>query len=905
MVDYTPTMSVREQVWTEEDATFKSPDLDVGEQTVVAPPPQNVYASDVAPLPFANANFRVPAPDVADEVPPPRTLDYSWQQPLNKQVAGWMSLFVEDGQVVELRALNVEQSQGFKRTWCGYYTGNKLDRMASDAMELTGDAEGVYFMLNPVNPDLLARCANRVEATNESTKDPDIVSRRFLLLDVDPKRKSRISSSDQEKQEAWDLIRNVHQYLKEQGWPEPILSDSGNGYHMFYRIDLPCDDGGLVKDVLASLAQRFNNAKAEIDTTVFNPARICKLPGSISRKGDSIQTRPHRRSGVLNVPPKVEVVTREQLIQVRGEMPGTTEVPATQPAIVVAPASTLIAGARVEAMQSARNYLSKVPGAIEGQKGSNKTIFAACTVVRFGLNDEDCMTLLREWNQKCQPPWTEKELQKKLRDGRIKAGSERMAQRREGVRAVEAADDPHRLAEVYLNKSRVDGFNTLAHWRGDWYRWNGTAYVMVSDDEIKAAMTAAIKNEFDQLSRVEQLPVAGDNAEPTRPSRVRKVTTTLVNNAMQALRSECFLSSTQEAPFWLDDEERVPANEVLVATNGWVHLPSLIDGKVQLEELTPKLFTTAALDYEIDANAGEPKEWLKFLGELWRDDPESIALLQEWFGYNLVPDTRQQKMLLIVGPKRAGKGTIARVLTGLVGQSNVVGPTLNSLAGDFGMSALINKPTAIIADARFSGRAAEQAVVLERLLSISGEDQQSINRKQREFVHTKLPTRFTILTNELPRLNDASAVLASRLMSLQLKQSWFGNEDTGLLERLLQERPGIFRWACAGLQRLRQRGRFVQPSSGAETIRRLVELSSPVTAFVAERCELGGDKTIAKSMLFDMWRSWCTENGHEPGCMAVFAKNLMAAFPDVQGSKQRDGGGSRLQTYRGIGMLRL
>ena len=179
-------------------------------------------------------------------------------------------------------------------------------------------------------------------------------------------------------------------------------------------------------------------------------------------------------------------------------------------------------------------------------------------------------------------------------------------------------------------------------------------------------------------------------------------------------------------------------------------------------------------------------------------------------------------MLLIVGPKRAGKGTIARVLSGLVGQSNVVGPTLSNLASNFGLSALVNKPVAIIADARFSGRSAEQAVVVERLLSISGEDTLTVDRKNREHITVKLPARFTILTNELPRLTDASAALPSRLMVLQLNRSWYGAEDTGLGERLLQERPGIFLWALEGLRRLRQRGRFIQPVSSNETLRRLL-----------------------------------------------------------------------------------
>jgi putative DNA primase/helicase len=80
------------------------------------------------------------------------------------------------------------------------------------------------------------------------------------------------------------------------------------------------------------------------------------------------------------------------------------------------------------------------------------------------------------------------------------------------------------------------------------------------------------------------------------------------------------------------------------------------------------------LPFEFDARASAPREWLAFLKKLWPNDPETIGTLQEWFGYLLTPDTRQQKILFLLGPKRSGKGTIARVLGELVGATNFAGP---------------------------------------------------------------------------------------------------------------------------------------------------------------------------------------------------------------------------------------
>jgi putative DNA primase/helicase len=223
-----------------------------------------------------------------------------------------------------------------------------------------------------------------------------------------------------------------------------------------------------------------------------------------------------------------------------------------------------------------------------------------------------------------------------------------------------------------------------------------------------------------------------------------------------------------------------------------------------------------------------------------------------------------------------------------------------SLSTNFGMQPLIGRPLGLISDARLSGRADGQ-VVVERLLSISGEDSLTIDRKYREPWTGRLPTRFVVLTNELPRLSDSSGALASRFVVFVLTQSFLGREDPGLTDRLLAEAPGIFNWALAGLDRLNERGYFEAPESGQEAVQQLEDLSSPVSAFVRDWCNLGTDYRVPVDDLWRAWKEWSALEGRHPGTKAVFGRDLKATAPMVHKVRANEDG-ERFHVYTGISL---
>jgi len=191
---------------------------------------------------------------------------------------------------------------------------------------------------------------------------------------------------------------------------------------------------------------------------------------------------------------------------------------------------------------------------------------------------------------------------------------------------------------------------------------------------------------------------------------------------------------------------------------------------------------------------------------------------------------------------------------------------------------------------------------VERLLSISGEDGLTIDRKYLPSWTGRLPTRFMILTNELPRLADASGALARRFITLVLTNSFYGREDHGLAARLLAELPSILNWALDGRNRLFRRGFFVQPKSSKEVTQELEDLGSPISAFMRDCCDVGEGKTVEVETLFGKWQTWCIKCGRDrSGTVQTFGRDLRAAVPGLRVSQPR-GGGARTRFYQGVGL---
>lgn len=158
-----------------------------------------------------------------------------------------------------------------------------------------------YLTTNPVKDYCRSREQfNNLRKAKVMTTDDDIERLTWLALDVDPIHPAGTSATDNEVKEAEEQAKTVLEHMKNEGFENPEIVFSGNGFHLKYKIDYPNDAEHRIKlaGVIDSLHVRF----PLIDQAAKNPSRILKLPGTLAMKGRDTEERPHRMSYIIRDP---------------------------------------------------------------------------------------------------------------------------------------------------------------------------------------------------------------------------------------------------------------------------------------------------------------------------------------------------------------------------------------------------------------------------------------------------------------------------------------------------------------------------------------------------------------------------------------------------------------------------
>ncbi len=477
----------------------------------------------------------------------------------------------------------------------------------------------------------------------------------------------------------------------------------------------------------------------------------------------------------------------------------------------------------------------------------------------------------------------------------------------------ESIDDPHRLARINLEKYQKEHKRSLKYWKQTFYSWHGGVYEELSEDHFSMRLNASIRLEFERSHQIEldkyitwRLSKHYDEAKDRGAPKIRKVNDSLVKNVMSATASkeEVLLDQSQKMHAWIknknDKDWFMAVNNGILNITKATTLPAPPENEILVPH-SPDWFSTTKLNFNYDDKATCP-QWIHFLRGCFNDDADSMNLLQKWFGYLLTPDTSLQKILMVIGEKRCGKGTIIKIMNDLFGGSNIATPTLGELSREFSLATLVGKTVAIIPDARLSDRA-DEVTITERLLSISGGDPQNISRKYKDTLAAfDLKVRFTLFSNMLPRIKDPSAAFLSRCLFLRMPNSHLGKENYELYDTLAEELPGILNWAIAGRHKLNtaKHPKIAEPKMASQTRNEMQSIISPVYQFVMDECAIGGGKECDTRYLFEVWEKWCDENDvSDAGTIQSFSRKLKAINSAID-TVQYMNGGDRRRRFVGI-----
>jgi putative DNA primase/helicase len=349
-------------------------------------------------------------------------------------------------------------------------------------------------------------------------------------------------------------------------------------------------------------------------------------------------------------------------------------------------------------------------------------------------------------------------------------------------------------------------------------------------------------------------------------------------------------------PFLIDSGEPFNNPNVIMFRNG------LLDVRGnKLIPHTDNLFTTATLGYDYDPQAKCPL-WIESVDQWFEGDTERIALLQEWFGYNLIMSNHLQQMMFMYGQSGSGKGTTVEILQHVLDSNFQAADTRQLCVDQFGIAPLEGKYAVMIAE---EGKVTHDRgkKLMDILKRITGGDAMPSRHMRIIARNCKLFCRVTYYSNELPTFHDEMQTMLRRTNLLAFRKSFKDKPDRTLGTRLKEQRQGITAWAVAGLKRLLVNGDFTEPALSKREIEEIKIESSPLRQMLDEYLRFDDPNAFtSRKQLYDLYRAVCAEDHVDhPVSATYFPRRCREAMLELENKQFRLGNGGE-RGYRGVRM---
>ena len=795
------------------------------------------------------------------------------------EIASVARTILTDTQIVELRALRVPCNDGVNRTFSGYF--DDPDKFAQAAAALTNrGASGVYFTPNPVRNSPKIKNVNEVSPSSrgDQAHDVDIGEVRWLLIDVDPERPAGVSATDEEKANAQHVCKNVLEVLTTRGWPDPVMGDSGNGYHLMYRVEGATPE--LIKQLLDSLSFLCSDETAKVDQTVYNPARIWKLYGTWARKGEDSTERPWRRAQLLNQPEVLVPVSVQQL----------------EGLITLCPSPTggrRGSGSTADLDNWIKQNLPQLGEAKSWQGKGRRWVFDVCP---WDATHNDRSAYIVQFNNgaiaagclhaNCKGHETNKAGKhlgwKRLQD--LVGVPFKSKKARPPSSTTPSTMDAPNLTDLGNAKRMVKMFQgNLLHCptHGAWYLYDDCRWKRDMDGGVHRMAKSTVGTIFVE---------ADAETDPNKQADIYRHA--LRSESSRALNSMVGLAATEiEIAV---EASRLDADPWLFNTaNGTLNLKT---GKLQDHDRMDLITKTSPIKY--DPNAKCPV-WDEFLSYSMEEDQEVIDFLHRFFGYCLTGLVTEQVLLFMEGTGGNGKTTALLALMHVLGDYAIQGAPGLLLAKQ-GES----HPTEVadLEGARFvanaeveKGKPFAEALIKQ----LTGSDPVRARRMRQDFYQFMPTHKLCIAANHRPIIKGNDEGIWRRVIRIPwVRKISSEKKDPFLLEKLRAEAPGILNKMVEGCMAWQKNG-LRPPKKVTLATDEYREEMDVLAEFMEERCILSENLVVSQKDLYMAYSGWCEELNQRPQNYRLFNRQMRER--NYMAVAQRRGA-SVLKVWKGLSL---
>jgi P4 family phage/plasmid primase-like protien len=696
-------------------------------------------------------------------------------------------------------------------------------------------AKGIYVTLNPCDEDLYARSADCLKLNEHVTADEHVNKHTNLLIDVDPKRLSDISSTDEEHKLALDKAEEMMRDLSKLGWTEPLAGDSGNGAHLIYKIDMDKTDENvaLIKNVLQALAVKYNTDRLDIDTTVFNPGQITKLFGTHARKGSHIERRPHRLAKIISIPVNSEIVTEDLLQKIIDSVPRKEEGKSTTKSDTSNTDQNLGCPPSIQYLP-VRAEIKKL--IVNGNQGEYKCRSRADMAVvlelcRKGLDDITIKDIYENTDYRIGEKYREKTdpdqyLGKALENAKKKISetSNLTEEEKDNPLFIQGAlykeNNKLRLDIVKLQEHITYKYK-LRRFSQVFFLYKDKCYVECNEEEINAKCQGELE-EYRYLFKPKDLTEF--NHFVTGNTIIKK-----------------------------EDGEH-EQSRYLTLQNGLFDLE-----EEKLINHTSDIFTTNLMDYKYDPAATCPR-FLQYLDEVFLSNSETINFVQQAVGYIFHKQIPTAAIFFLIGGGSNGKSVFIILLNSLFGEHNTCKLSLTKFSDERFIPQLFGKMLNISAETP-QKKQINTDIVKE---VVSGD----IVTGRKIFCH---PVSFQpyakhfLAMNKEPEIDDTSHGMWRRVYPIEFLREFSKEEqDVFLIDKLKEELPGIFNWALAGYRILKKnKFKLTETEKMNAKKQQIKELGNSVLKFASEKLKKSSGINTRLSEIYKSYLDYCISEGEK------------------------------------------